>query len=145
MVLRRLGFSKGWVDAGGELNDIKYLPVMTTEKQDLKPLIKEHIKGVDAFFVYWDQGALNMWETLTEMGIRVPDDIALVGYDGSYEARKHEPPLTTVRQPCREIAEKIFPTWSPASMEISTSLKGRNIWFLRTYCQADQVKKDQRL
>lgn len=124
MVLRRLGFFKGWVDAGGELNDIKYLPVMTTEKQDLKPLIKEHIKGVDAFFVYWDKGALEMWEALTEMGIRVPDDIALVGYDGTYEARKHEPPLTTVRQPCREIAERIMEMVSNFDGN-TASLKGR--------------------
>jgi DNA-binding transcriptional regulator YhcF (GntR family) len=108
MVLRRLGFSKGWVDAGGELNDIKYLPVMTMEKQDLKPLIKEHLKGVDAFFVYCDSAALEMWEALTEMGIRVPGDLALIGYDGAYGARKHDPPLTTILQPCREIAEKIF-------------------------------------
>jgi hypothetical protein len=114
IVYRRLGFYKGWVDGGGSLDEIKHLPVMTTEKQDLKPLVEQHLKDADAFFVFWDCGALRMWETLTKMGVRVPEDIALMGYDGSYDAVKHDPPLTSIRQPCREIAEtlaKLLNTW----------------------------------
>jgi len=107
LVHRRLGFCKGWIDGGGAMEDVVHLPVMLSEGQDLAPLIHEHQGQADAFFVCWDAGALWMWEALDRLGIRVPDDLALMGYDGSYEALRHTPPLTTVQQPCREIARKV--------------------------------------
>jgi LacI family transcriptional regulator len=56
------------------------------------------------------------------MGVRVPEDIALIGFDGTYEAIKHDPPLTTVRQPCLEIAHKVqdlILKWADHKEEIS--------------------------
>ena len=38
-------------------------------------------------------------------GRRVPDDIAVVGYDDLGVAERTTPPLTTVRQPVEEMAE----------------------------------------
>ena len=38
-------------------------------------------------------------------GLRVPDDLSVVGFDGIDAARWNEPPLTTVEQPIGEIAE----------------------------------------
>jgi len=108
LAYRRLGFYKGWVDAGGDIEEIRYVPVLTTDEQDLVPLIQQHRQDADAFFAFWDCGALRLWDAMTKLGIRVPDDIALVGFDGTYEAMTHDPPLTTVRQPCREIAEKVI-------------------------------------
>jgi DNA-binding LacI/PurR family transcriptional regulator len=107
MSLRWIGFQKGWVDGGGSVGDIKYLPVFAGT-ENLNALVAEHIRGADAFFVYCDSNALIVWEVLKKMGVRVPDDLALMGFDGTYEALKCNPSLTTVRQPCREIAEKVL-------------------------------------
>jgi LacI family transcriptional regulator len=57
-----------------------------------------------AIFVCADQMALGAYEALYERGLRVPDDVSIVGFDDLEEARWAIPPLTTVRQPLAEMA-----------------------------------------
>jgi DNA-binding LacI/PurR family transcriptional regulator len=54
--------------------------------------------GVDAVFVGNDQMALGMLRAFHEGGVRVPDDVLVVGFDDVPEAAFFTPPLTTVRQ-----------------------------------------------
>lgn len=50
-------------------------------------------------------GALNgCWQA----GWRVPDDISILGFDDVDEAATEAPPLTTIRQPMDEMADKAF-------------------------------------
>lgn len=51
-----------------------------------------------AVFVGNDQMALGLIHGLHERGIRVPEDISVVGFDDLPDARHFLPPLTTVRQ-----------------------------------------------
>ncbi|MFB4354586.1 LacI family DNA-binding transcriptional regulator [Microbacterium sp. LS_15] len=53
----------------------------------------------DAIFVASDLMARGALTALRATGIRVPDDVALVGYDDSSVALTTDPQLTTVRQP----------------------------------------------
>jgi DNA-binding LacI/PurR family transcriptional regulator len=53
----------------------------------------------DAVFVASDTMALGALRALRESGRRVPEDVALVGYDDMPFAARTGPPLTTVRQP----------------------------------------------
>lgn len=53
----------------------------------------------DALFVASDTMATGALRALREAGIRVPDDIALVGFDGLPASERSAPPLTTIRQP----------------------------------------------
>jgi LacI family transcriptional regulator len=57
-----------------------------------------------AIFVCADQMALGAYEALYERGLRVPDDVSIIGFDDLKEARWGIPPLTTVRQPLAEMA-----------------------------------------
>lgn len=53
-----------------------------------------------------DRIALVAMDWLAEQGLRVPDDVSIVGFDGVKEAELSEPPLTTVVQPLAEIARR---------------------------------------
>jgi LacI family transcriptional regulator len=52
-----------------------------------------------AIFASSDQMAMGVYEAARLRGIRVPDDLSVVGFDDLPEARWSAPPLTTVRQP----------------------------------------------
>lgn len=49
--------------------------------------------------------ALAALEVLREAGVRVPEEVSLIGYDDIPWATLAHPPLTTVRQPVKEMAE----------------------------------------
>ncbi|WP_194410552.1 LacI family DNA-binding transcriptional regulator [Microbacterium cremeum] len=53
---------------------------------------------VTAVFAANDQMALGVVHGLAERGLRVPDDVSVVGFDDLPDARHFLPPLTTVRQ-----------------------------------------------
>lgn len=60
-------------------------------------------KNVDAVFVASDSMALGALRALREANVKVPDDIAIVGFDDLPPATLSVPPLTTVRQPIRRV------------------------------------------
>ncbi len=53
----------------------------------------------DAVFAASDMMAIGAMRALREASLRVPEDVALVGFDDLPQAARTEPPLTTVRQP----------------------------------------------
>ena len=53
----------------------------------------------DAIFVASDQMAIGALEAIRQEGLRVPDDIAIVGFDDLPPALYAKPQLTTIRQP----------------------------------------------
>lgn len=56
----------------------------------------------DAVFAASDTMALGALRAIRDAGLRVPDDIALVGFDGSAAAETTNPPLTTALQDVHE-------------------------------------------
>lgn len=63
--------------------------------------------AIDAVFAASDRMAAGAVATLRQAGLRVPDDIAVAGFDDSGLAATHEPPLTTMRQPWTRISEEM--------------------------------------
>jgi LacI family transcriptional regulator len=53
----------------------------------------------DAVFAASDQLALGAWRAIREVGLQVPHDIALVGFDDLLPSGAGRPQLTTIRQP----------------------------------------------
>lgn len=56
-----------------------------------------------AIFASSDQMALGVYEAVRQRGLRVPDDVSVIGFDDLPEVRWSSPPLTTVRQPLAEM------------------------------------------
>ncbi|MEV4573378.1 substrate-binding domain-containing protein [Nonomuraea jabiensis] len=56
-----------------------------------------------AIFAGCDEVALGVMEAARARGLRIPEDVSVVGYDDTQVARMASPPLTTVRQPLREM------------------------------------------
>jgi LacI family transcriptional regulator len=56
-----------------------------------------------AIFASSDQMAFGVYEAVRRRGLRVADDVSVVGFDDLPEARWASPPLTTVRQPLVEM------------------------------------------
>lgn len=57
----------------------------------------------DGFFVASDLMSFGAIRAIKEVGLEVPDDIALVSFDDIPAAARYQPPLTTVRQPIHQM------------------------------------------
>jgi DNA-binding LacI/PurR family transcriptional regulator len=62
-------------------------------------------RNFTAIFAYNDISAIGAIRALREAGIRVPEDVSVVGFDDIRDAAYHVPSLTTVRQPLRRMGE----------------------------------------
>ncbi|WP_129840017.1 LacI family DNA-binding transcriptional regulator [Streptomyces sp. RFCAC02] len=58
-----------------------------------------------AVFASSDQMAMGAMEALRQHGLRVPQDVSVVGFDDLPEMRWSAPPLTTVRQPLADMGK----------------------------------------
>lgn len=56
-----------------------------------------------ALFAYNDVASIGAIRAIRESGLRVPEDISVVGFDDIREAAYHMPSITTVRQPLRKM------------------------------------------
>jgi DNA-binding LacI/PurR family transcriptional regulator len=61
---------------------------------------------VTAVFAANDSMALGVLRAFHEAGVRVPEDVSVVGFDDIPEAAYMTPPLTTVMQPFREVGRR---------------------------------------
>jgi LacI family transcriptional regulator len=57
-----------------------------------------------AIFAFNDEVAVGAMVAARARGLRIPEDLSVVGFDDTLQARLSVPPLTTVRQPLAEIA-----------------------------------------
>ena len=63
------------------------------------------VPDIDAVFVASDLMAEGALTAIERAGLRVPEDIAVGGFDDSPVASSTHPPLTTIRQPWDRISE----------------------------------------
>ncbi|MCC3274674.1 LacI family transcriptional regulator [Arthrobacter sp. zg-Y20] len=62
---------------------------------------------VDGVFAANDQMAAGAYTVLKERGLRIPDDVAVVGFDDDYYATSVAPALTTIHHPISLLGEKM--------------------------------------
>ncbi|MGY1552712.1 LacI family DNA-binding transcriptional regulator [Microbacterium sp. A588] len=64
-------------------------------------------RGVDAVFAANDRMAAGAIAAVRRAGLRVPEDVAVAGFDDSGLAATHEPSITTMRQPWEQISAQM--------------------------------------
>jgi DNA-binding LacI/PurR family transcriptional regulator len=72
-------------------------------------LLAKH-PDIDGVFAANDLMAIGAIAAIQERGKRVPDDIAVVGFDDSLVAQTHRPSITTVRQDIVGLGEAVAET-----------------------------------
>ena len=96
---RIAGMRAALADAGHPIPPERVLPGVWSEawgREAATQLVAQH-REVDGVFCGSDQIARGASDALRELGVRVPDDVALVGYDNwDVIAAASRPPLTTI-------------------------------------------------
>lgn len=88
----------------------KPLAQLAVDENDISSVIAEVLAGrglPEAFVCVTDQAALNLMAALAEHGVRVPDQVAITGFDGIVAGRVVRPTLTTVRQPMQAMGRAV--------------------------------------
>ncbi len=73
-------------------------------EQAVEKLLRRQ-KAFSAIFAQNDRMAMGAIKALRNRGLRVPEDISIIGYDDIAIAKYYVPPLSTVRQPIEQIGE----------------------------------------
>jgi len=109
-----------WFDARSRI--VGWRRALTEAGLEVPPLVRGGWDPVDGFavargmiddgrvpssvFAANDLLALGMMRAFHAEGIRVPDDVSVVGFDDTEGAGYYEPPLTTVRQPFAAVGHR---------------------------------------
>lgn len=104
---RAAGYRQALVEMG-----TPYDPVLTVVVESYPRILAEPLHrllnralGVTAVAAANDQIALAVYQAARQMGLRVPEDLALVGFDNLDFTQHLDTPLTTVEQPAFEIGQ----------------------------------------
>jgi DNA-binding LacI/PurR family transcriptional regulator len=95
---------RGWEDAysatGIQINDRMWVEGNWSSRSGKLAIreLQDKYPDMDAIFVGNDQMALSVLQTAWEAGIKVPNDLAVIGFDGIPESEFYSPPLSTIYQ-----------------------------------------------
>lgn len=104
---RSIGFAEECKARGVEWEDVSY-PEAYYTSLDYMPFIEgllDQRPGLDGVFCSSDLIASQVLQAASRRGIKVPEDMKVIGFDDTIVARCSNPPLTTIHQPIREMAE----------------------------------------
>lgn len=127
-----------------DINPLKlpkyYLPGMEikTINEDLEKFLN-FTNSVTAIFCENDYIAISIMKTLSKEGIRIPEDISIIGFDDIPESSVTMPELTTVHVPIEHIAKEAILQIETSSTS-ATTVK-RQIFFNTVLVLRDTVKK----
>ena len=76
-------------------------------KESINQLLKDH-DDVDGIFINTDLVAIGAMTEIIKNGIKVPEDISIVGFSNWFMSSVMSPSLTTINQPGFEMGKKAF-------------------------------------
>lgn len=89
---------RGLCEGIGFKTDFLKIPMQAVEREAFYNERLGKLKSYTAIFAVSDFYALELTRFLQKNGVNIPDDISVIGFDGSREAKNSCPKLTTVSQ-----------------------------------------------
>ena len=102
--MRIQGVAQACIDNGLKWSGSHVLCVDSHGERALSGALRK-ARGADAFVCRNDPLAARLLQQLAKAGRKVPDDVMVAGFDDAQIARLLNPPLTTIHQPIRLLAE----------------------------------------
>ncbi len=106
---RMRGFEKGLRDAGLSLSPANIADAPEYSRKDgsdaFARLVRPGAKLDGLFCAAGDAAAIGFLAEARKKGVKIPEEIAVIGYDDSPLAGISDPPLTTLRQPIEVMAQ----------------------------------------
>jgi DNA-binding LacI/PurR family transcriptional regulator len=106
-VERLAGYRDALADAGMKDGLIAYGDFSEDSGAEGMRELLDREPNLDAVFTASDPMAIGAMRVLKQHGRRIPDDVAVVGFDDSASARHTEPPLTSVHQPLEAMGREM--------------------------------------
>jgi DNA-binding LacI/PurR family transcriptional regulator len=94
-----VGYRQALAEAGLPNDPALEIPVDQLHRADGAAAMRGLLSGgttIDAVFCFSDQLALGAMHVAARHGLRVPDDLAVAGFDDVEDGRYANPPLTTI-------------------------------------------------
>ena len=108
---RLIGYKKALIDSGIKLDEnlIKEL-IFSHESNDvfnaIKQLVGENKKSIDAILFATSKVGIMAIESLNTLGVKIPNDVAVVSFDDPDAYKICYSPVTAMAQPLTEIGKK---------------------------------------
>ncbi|WP_435414329.1 LacI family DNA-binding transcriptional regulator [Polaribacter aestuariivivens] len=141
---RFLGYKKALIDNGLEYDaSLVYICEcgdMSFEegKLNAQKLLKEH-NDVDGIFINTDLVAIGAMTEFSKQGVKIPEDINIVGFSNWFMASVISPSLTTINQPGLEMGKNAFKL---LYKEIKEKKKNSDFTFKELILETDLILRD---
>ena len=100
---RLYGYEEVMADAGKQP---EYILVPNESRRSVGPALADYVERngcPDGLFCFNDDMAIGAFRALKDLGLRIPDDVALVGCDGIEDMTYFDPRISTIVQPLEQM------------------------------------------
>ena len=107
---RELGYRAAMQEAGLTIQDgwaVEGRMTIAGAREATRSLLG-HASRPSAIFCANDEMAIGCLHEIKARGLKVPDDVSVIGFDDIRYAEVTDPPLTTISQPAEEIGERVM-------------------------------------
>jgi len=83
----------------------------TRYRQEARKAVRDYISRhgcPEAIFASTDEMAIGTFRGLRDLGLCIPRDVMLMGFDGIEETAYHDPPISTIAIPMEEVCRKAW-------------------------------------
>ena len=100
-VLKKAGMNPEYLEVDTDA------PHMASAQRSVREYIKTN-GAPDALFCAEDELAIGAYRGIRDLGLKIPEDVAIIGFNGLAETEFFDPPISTIAQPIDEICAQAW-------------------------------------